>query len=252
MAPHSSFWCTFIQTKVFPALGGGIELPKTCNKTNDPSCSEWNVWHDIVIPPACFTLSCVRMDSRMLSGGQEDRDLTVSSNTRLRLLTPFLNTWRLCFPSSLQVFSAIWKVCSGNSSQVKWPWKLPRKCMACNMKEVSYSLSDVTESNLWRAEIISVSVFNIASLFWPGAETSDKQTEWEESNLTTGWSRSNFGRTEWPYCELCKWLYSHSALANPLSISGLLAAPQSPFVSSTVLSSPTAKHKPEKHHDLPA
>lgn len=104
MAPHSSF-CTLIQTKVFPALGGGIELPKTFNKTNDPSCSEWNVWHDIVIPPACFTLSCVRMDSRMLSGGQEDRDLTLSFHTRLRLLTPFLNTWRYCvFPVHCRSF----------------------------------------------------------------------------------------------------------------------------------------------------
>lgn len=79
-------WCTFIQPLVSPALGGGIELSKTINKANYPAYCEWIAWLYIVTP-AC--LGCFRMHSRMRSGGQQDGDLTLSFNTRLRLLSPF-------------------------------------------------------------------------------------------------------------------------------------------------------------------
>lgn len=142
-------------------------------------------------------LGCFRMHSRMRSRGQQDGDLTLSFNTRLRLLSPFHTAGSSCvFPVWCWSFWRYEKLVLAFRPGSNEPSSNLGNLWSAVWKKSSIShCVDLPGTNLWEAEIFSVSMAILQPVgrarVGPDAGTGDKQAEWDEKQKAEpGGSRS--------------------------------------------------------------
>lgn len=194
-----------------------------------------NEIHDVALPlllPVCFTLGCFRMGSRMRSGGQQDGDLTWWCNTWRGLLSPFHTAGSSCvFPVWCWSFwwyeKRVLAFCPGSNELSS---NLGNLCSAIWKKSPICHSVDLPGSNLWKAEIFSVSM----AILQPEFDRMQGQVINKLNEVKNRNQNQEEAGAHWMHrvvLLLYKWICSHSALAHSWSISGSLFAPQVPPVS---------------------